>query len=224
MTYISFGFQHRTTIFCFYAMSAYVQIALFYKRSRIKIFYFGSLAVLYIYLEYLNLFDFWYFKFRFYNALAFFPLSSTLGSRLIQHFINIFFFIFEIRCCTFSFLGAFGIHLSSSILRFYFFYYQKFVILYFIFIFIINFSFLFYLHFYFLDYRNFICVSFCNLKTFIAIALQQTMLFSFTFNVFIFFSFFSFIFSYLVIIYNYYYFYTFLFFRRYDYHQLLQIT
>ena len=196
MIYGFFGFQHRITIFCFYAMSAYVQIVPFYKRGRIKIFYFCSLAVLYIYLEYHNLFSFWYLKFRFNNALAFFPLNSTLGSFLTQHFINIFFFIFKIGCCTFSFLGAFGIYLSTSILLFYFFYYQKFIILYFIFIFIINFSFLFYLHFYFLNHRNIVCVSFFNIKTFIAIVPQQTMLFSFTFNVFFFFSFFSFIFSY----------------------------
>jgi len=55
-------------------MSAYVLIDLFYRRGWFKILYFGSLAVLYIYLVFLNLFNFWYFEFRFNKALAFFPL------------------------------------------------------------------------------------------------------------------------------------------------------
>src|ERR1700728_4276259 len=84
-------------------MSAYVLIGLFYKRSRIEILYFGSLAVLYIYLVFHNLSNFWYSKFRFNKALAFFPLNNTLGLFLILLFTNLLFIIFKIRCSSFHF-------------------------------------------------------------------------------------------------------------------------
>lgn len=59
-------------MFCFYTLAAYVQIDPTYKRSRIKILLFGSIAVLYTYLESLFLHCLWNGSMGLYSALSYF--------------------------------------------------------------------------------------------------------------------------------------------------------
>lgn len=70
-----FGFSLWIAIFCFYALAAYVLIDHTYKRSRIKILLFGSIAVLYTYLVFQDLCTIRNCTMGFFRALSYFLLK-----------------------------------------------------------------------------------------------------------------------------------------------------
>jgi hypothetical protein len=88
-----YGFLLWITIFCFYALAAYVLIVHTYKRSRFKILLFGSIAVRFICLVFQYLCSIWYCTMGFFSALSYFQsiiiyISYSLLFIFIVYFLS----------------------------------------------------------------------------------------------------------------------------------------